>query len=617
MIMARLYFMLLMVLVPLAAIAQDRPFNYKEFEGKVKKYINSRPDSVKVFVQEAMKRKDLHDTIRGNLYNIYAIYYNTTGKEDSAITNFKKAIVLFKGHPKMIARPLMNIATAYRSKGQFEESFSHLDQALEIAKANKYRVYEGIIYGNYASNYNVLQDYEKSVEYCLKSIEVLKKENEPGQLISSQQKLANNYMQLYNFEFAAEMYLDCLAGYKKMHDDANYYNTLLNYAECLKHMEQYAKALKVLDEAAAGLKKINNRPNLAVAYTKIGNIANLQKLYAKAVDNYDRAFKVLAETNSVYISMIAAEYTELLNRLGRYRQALGVWNTVQQLDVYPSTPVADRNRLDIAVAEALAKTDNHAAALAGLQKAVAVKDSLNNVSNENRVRDVQARFQAEVQREKNRVLEANNKLLEHDAKERATAIIISVCAALALVVLVLLLLRSSVLKNRLQQQQLSTAGADVQLLHDRHRHEQHLSDAQRDMIDEKQRELTSTALRMASFQNSINDIIEKADGHAIGTLADIKKELKVLIKQQDYWKQFETRFNSLHPDFSINLQHRFNKLTKNDVEFCSLLKLNLSNKEIASLLQISHESAITKKYRIKKKMEISSDEEFDELLAAI
>jgi DNA-binding CsgD family transcriptional regulator len=47
------------------------------------------------------------------------------------------------------------------------------------------------------------------------------------------------------------------------------------------------------------------------------------------------------------------------------------------------------------------------------------------------------------------------------------------------------------------------------------------------------------------------------------------------------------------------------------------LKLNLSNKEISSLLQISYESTLTKKYRIKKKMQIQDDEEFEKLLAAI
>jgi tetratricopeptide (TPR) repeat protein/DNA-binding CsgD family transcriptional regulator len=615
--MARLYLILLICLVPLKSLCQDRPFNYREFENKVKKYIYSKPDSVKLYVEEAFKQKGLHDTIRGNLYNIYAIYYNTIGKEDSAITNFNKAIVLFKGYPRMAIRPHMNISSAYRNKGEFDKSFSHLDQALEIAKATKNKSFEGMIYGNYASNYNVMKDYNKSVEYCLRSIDILKKENEQGQLITSQQKLANNYMQMYNFEFAAEMYRDCMAGYKKMGDLSNYYGTLLNYAECLKYLNKYNEAIKALDEAIAGLKKIKNKPNLAVAYTKIASIASLQKQYKKATDNYANAFTMLAESNSVYITIIAAEYAELLNKLGRYDDALAIAERTKALSVYPNTPIADRNRLDIAQAEAFSKTDNDAAAIAGLQKAIAVKDSLNNADNEKQVREVQAKFQAQVQQEKKRTLEANGRLLLQDVKDRHTVIILCVCAAIVLIGVVLLLLRSSMLKSRLQRQQLSTAGADVSLLQERHRHEQLLSDAQRDMIDEKQRELTSNAVRMASFQNAINDIIEKCDSNVISALSDVKKELKMLIKQQDYWKQFETRFNSLHPDFTANLQHRFNKLTKNDVEFCSLLKLNLSNKEIASLLQISHESAITKKYRIKKKMEISSDEEFEELLAAI
>src|SRR5690606_685960 len=136
----------------------------------------------------------------------------------------------------------------------------------------------------------------------------------------------------------------------------------------------------------------------------------------------------------------------------------------------------------------------------------------------------------------------------------------------------------------------------------------------KDTIDEKQRELTSTALRMANYQDNINQIIEKCESNEFTKVGEVKKELEHLIKQKDYWKQFETRFNSIHPEFNAGLVKKYSKLTKNDLEFCALLKLNLSNKEIASLLQISHESAITKKYRIKKKMGISDDTEFEKLI---
>ncbi|WP_413604871.1 helix-turn-helix transcriptional regulator [Flavobacterium rakeshii] len=45
--------------------------------------------------------------------------------------------------------------------------------------------------------------------------------------------------------------------------------------------------------------------------------------------------------------------------------------------------------------------------------------------------------------------------------------------------------------------------------------------------------------------------------------------------------------------------------------------MNLTNKEIASLLQISHESVITKKYRIKKKMNIQEDVDFEKVIMEI
>ncbi len=173
------------------------------------------------------------------------------------------------------------------------------------------------------------------------------------------------------------------------------------------------------------------------------------------------------------------------------------------------------------------------------------------------------------------------------------------------------------LRNKLQKEELKSIEAEKNLIQQQHLHEQELTNAQREIIEEKQRELTSTALRMANYQDSISEIIEKCESANFTKVSDVKKELQHLMKQKDYWKQFETRFNSLHPEFSNVLTSRYSKLTKNDVEFCSLLKLNLSNKEIASLLQISHESAITKKYRIKKKMEINDDEEFEKILMAI
>jgi DNA-binding CsgD family transcriptional regulator len=244
-------------------------------------------------------------------------------------------------------------------------------------------------------------------------------------------------------------------------------------------------------------------------------------------------------------------------------------------------------------------------------------DSIAKAQKEVAIQEIQAKFQTELQREKNLVLEENNMTLQKQMQTEKVLMLLYIFISIALIVLILLFLRGYWLKNRLQKEELKSIETEKNIIQQQHLHEQELTNSQKEIIEEKQRELTSTALRMANYQDNISDIIEKCNNNTGLNVNDVKKELQLLMKQKDYWKQFETRFNTLHPEFGNILTGKFPKLTKNDIEFCSLLKLNLSNKEIASLLQISHESAITKKYRIKKKMEIQDDEEFEKLIMEI
>jgi DNA-binding CsgD family transcriptional regulator len=58
------------------------------------------------------------------------------------------------------------------------------------------------------------------------------------------------------------------------------------------------------------------------------------------------------------------------------------------------------------------------------------------------------------------------------------------------------------------------------------------------------------------------------------------------------------------------MKERYPVLTKSDIEFCAFVELGLSYKDIASILQISHESAISRKYRICKKLKIEGNIDF-------
>lgn len=607
----------LICLCSMTGKAQNSTFNYKAVEGKIKKYIYSSPDSTKYYINYALSQKSLPDSLRGSVYNIYGIYYGNAGKTDSSVYYYKKAIALLKNHPKIRLMPLMNISVAYRNKGEYDASFECLNDALAISKKLNLRVHEASVYSHMSSIYQFKLEYDKAIECLVKGIAILKTEEDKSNLVNMNQKLANTYMKMRNFTFAKDLYTECLASFKANKDYVNHALTLINYAECVIHLEDVDGAKRALREAIIELQTVKNEEHLAVAYSKLANIAAYEQQHDIAYKNYADAYAIFLKGNSLNTVMIGSEFIEYLNKQHNYKKALEIIEFTKKAPIFAKVNSEDRLRFDVAASETYKNTNKHEEALVGLEGAVKLKDSIARTDNNSYVTELQARLQKQLQEEKSHTLKAKNKLLQQEKDAKAKLTWLYVFASIFFIIIVLLFLRSYWLKNRLQKEALRNMNAEKNLMQQQHAHEQEFTNTQKDIIEEKQRELTSSALRLANYQDNINDIIEKCEKGQITDANDLKKDLMSMLRQKDYWKQFETRFNSLHPEFGITLTTRYSKLTKNDIEFCSLLKLNLSNKEIATLLQISHESAITKKYRIKKKMDINDDAEFEKLLIEI
>ncbi len=61
--------------------------------------------------------------------------------------------------------------------------------------------------------------------------------------------------------------------------------------------------------------------------------------------------------------------------------------------------------------------------------------------------------------------------------------------------------------------------------------------------------------------------------------------------------------------FFNSIKDQYPKLTSDDLKYCYYLKMNFSNREIASQLSISPESVRTHKYRLKKKMTLTREDD--------
>ncbi|WP_165585207.1 helix-turn-helix transcriptional regulator [Chryseobacterium soli] len=74
---------------------------------------------------------------------------------------------------------------------------------------------------------------------------------------------------------------------------------------------------------------------------------------------------------------------------------------------------------------------------------------------------------------------------------------------------------------------------------------------------------------------------------------------------------FINRFKELYPEFYDNLTSKYQNLTLNDLKLCAFIKLNFSNKEIAEYDHISVRTVESKKYRLRKKLNLSGDIDFN------
>ncbi len=80
------------------------------------------------------------------------------------------------------------------------------------------------------------------------------------------------------------------------------------------------------------------------------------------------------------------------------------------------------------------------------------------------------------------------------------------------------------------------------------------------------------------------------------------------LNNEDDWKFFEEAFNNADKEFLQKIKNSHSNLTNNDLKLCAYLRLNLSSKDIAPLLNISLRSVEIKRYRLRKKMNLAHNE---------
>lgn len=147
------------------------------------------------------------------------------------------------------------------------------------------------------------------------------------------------------------------------------------------------------------------------------------------------------------------------------------------------------------------------------------------------------------------------------------------------------------------------------------RNEQLLGD-----VDAKSRELAASTMNLHNKNELLAIIKEDLKKTGNDDNRGVKSVISIInnnITEKDSWSVFKEAFENTDKDFLKIIKAAHPSLTPSDLRLCAYLRLNLSSKEIAPLLNISVRSVEIKRYRLRKKMELTHEQGLVEYILAV
>ena len=519
---------------------------------------------------------------------------------------------------------LLSIAYEYRSI-DYKKSLDYSLQAFQVSKNEEYRegVYRSAYYvGLY---YWYIYDYENALDYATKYYNEAKTNGTKAEFANALKLLGGTYYSLGNYKKCVDYYFECLREYEELDDKKGIILTLNLIGQVYFNQKKYDETYKYLYRTLQIAKEINDTEAKSFCYTNIAaiflekdeykdakyytekaialyrdnnendlgvNYLNLGKVHLK-MRNYDSTFLYIHKAIDIAEKLkdeqlIQRAYLDLSEYFMYINDPENSLKYVLKLQ--KRTPMPEL-RIDVykQFRNIYKKINNYENAYKYLNLMYEIKDSLAINEKTHYISNFEIQYEYEKrEREKER---------EQEIKEQRKNILIIVIAFVSVIVIIILIYIIN--KNKMKSENIRLEKLKV---------EAELEAKNKEMaanviaVIDKNKVMTDISIKLLQLQKKA----EKDE-----TKESLRKISKELLKGRDknIWKEFEIRMNQIHIDFSKNLLKDFPDLSPSEIRLCALLKLNLTSKEIAQLLNIQPKSIDMARYRLRKKLNINPDTE--------
>lgn len=149
------------------------------------------------------------------------------------------------------------------------------------------------------------------------------------------------------------------------------------------------------------------------------------------------------------------------------------------------------------------------------------------------------------------------------------------------------------------------------------------NDTLRGEIKLKDKELANATMQIIQkneFLIGLKNFIAKQDSLNTGKENNVKgvfRKIDSELNNEKAWKVFETHFGHVHEEFLSKLKKRYPQISPAELRLCACLRMNISSKEIATLLNISIRGVEAGRYRLRKAMNLNRETNLTDFILSI
>ena len=570
-------------------------------------------------------------------------------QENNINADFSRIIVHENRFDKLI-----DLAKSYMETNP-EFAFNCAYKADEIANQTndkKKQAYSKITIGDI---FNINNFYSLSVSYYENAVKELLSINDYNTINKIYIKIAKLYQ---NNEIDSKWSIEAMENainYAKMTNDQNIIiKTEIAYAEILTIQENYKDALKHYNNILQYNIDDNTIDAIAKTLTSIANIKSTEKKFHEALALADSSLKLSKEKKSdlltirnygmkglVFDSLMMFDSAKLyyqkaadlaysiekFDECSSYMHKIGLLNmnhnkineaiTVFKIlsDSTEKFKMYDYcNNAFYQLSQCHALLENYEEAYRLLNKYDIYNTIADNQRHEKKIKDINTNYLLALNVNEVKAKEIESENIRNYKNKIIILTFSTIIILTSLIVIMILFTRNKYLHHRSKEtsyeQQLKIDKMENELM------EMQLKNSKESLIN--------LALHFKSYIEYINPLkaklkeaLDAPENEQKGKFKNIYMELHNNNGLFNNTENLHKQINEIYKDFIDRLEQKYPSLTKSEKRLCTMLYINMSSKEIAVISNTTIRSVETSRYRLRKKFDLTRDEDMVDFLRRI